>query len=113
MPHVLVQGMDFARWHTDDFEREIDRLNAIPARARLELAILSRSTGGLKVRAQASSDREADLFVGTQTPLEWQGPLPLGQHEIQVPAEGAVVAFIQERRTGEVLQALRLGVCSP
>ena len=113
MPHVLVQGMDFARWHTDDFEREIARLNAIPARAGLELEILSRDAGALKVRARAWSDREADLFVGTQAPLEWQGPLALGQHEIGVPVEGAVVAFVQDRRTGEVLQALRLGLCSP
>lgn len=113
MPHVLVQGMDFARWHADDFEREVARLNAIPARARIELEILSRNPGGVQVRARASSSRQADLFVGTQGPLEWQGPLALGRHEIEVPLEGAVVAFVQERRTGEVLQALRLGVCFP
>ena len=113
MPYVLVQGTDFARWHTDDFEREMARLNASPARARLELQILSRNAGGLKVRARASSDLQADLFVGTQAPFEWQGPLALGQHEVRVPVEGAVVAFVQDRRTGEVLQALRLGLCFP
>jgi hypothetical protein len=113
MPHVLVQGMDFARWHTDDFGREIARLNATPARAWLELEILSRGAGALKVRARASSDLQADLFVGTQTPRDWQGPLALGQHEIEVPHEAAVVAFVQDRRTGEVLQALRLGLCFP
>ena len=113
MPHVLVQGMDFVRWRTDDFEREIARLNAIPARARLELEILSRSAVALKVRARASSALQADLFVGSQTPHDWHGPLALGQHEIELPLEGAVVAFVQDRRTGEVLQALRLGLCFP
>lgn len=113
MPHVLVQGMDFPRWHTDDFGSEVARVNAIPARARLQLEILSRNAGVLTVRAEASSDWQADLFVGTQTPVEWQGPLALGRHEIRVPLEAAVVAFVQDRRTGEVLQALRLGACSP
>lgn len=113
MPYVLLQGMDFARWHRDDFEREVARLNATPARAHLELEILSRNAGGVTVRARASSDRPADLFVGTPAPLEWQGPLTLDPHEIRVPPEAAVVAFVQDRRTGEVLQALRLGTCLP
>lgn len=108
-PHVLVQGADFHRWHSADFDREVARINALPARADLELAVVS---GRLSVRARASEASHAALFVGTDVPFEWHGPLALGEHELDLPAR-AVVAFVQDRRTGEVLQTLRLGPCSP
>jgi hypothetical protein len=57
--------------------------------------------------------------------LEWVGPIavgPQGRIEAQrtlallpnaTPADSGVVAFVQNRRSGEVLQALLLGACSP
>lgn len=108
-PHILVQGADFHRWQTDAFDREVARINAQPARANLELEVVS---GRLIVRARASPEAQAAVFVGTDGALEWHGPLVLGEHELAFPAK-AVVAFVQERRTGEVLQTVRLGQCSP
>lgn len=108
-PHVLVQGADFHRWHSPDFDREVTRISALPARADLELAVVS---GRLRVRASASEAAHAALFVGTDAPIEWHGPLALGEHQLDLPPR-AVVAFVQDRRTGEVLQTLRLGPCSP
>jgi hypothetical protein len=52
--------------------------------------------------------------------LEWQGPYALGERELELPllpkanlAESGVAAFVQNRRTAEVLQALALAVCMP
>jgi hypothetical protein len=108
-PYVLLQGADFYRWQTGDFDREVARINALPARAHLELEMVA---GRVKVRARASAEAHANVFVGTDGALEWHGPLALGEHELVLPAQ-AVVAFVQDRRTGEVLQTLRLGQCSP
>lgn len=108
-PHVLVQGSDFRRWQTADFDRELARINGSPARAHLELQVVS---GRLKVRARALSESHAAVFVGTDVGLEWLGPLALGEHELEAPPK-AVVAFVQDRRSREVLQTLRLGLCSP
>jgi hypothetical protein len=54
--------------------------------------------------------------------LEWQGPFDLGRGPRQEqrllpllpgvgPASSGVAAFVQDRRTGEVLQALKLAAC--
>ena len=55
--------------------------------------------------------------------LEWQGPLPFGPgarlaERRRLPlvpranaADSGVVAFVQSRRTGQVLQALMLPAC--
>src|SRR5260370_21661608 len=39
-PQVLVQGSDFRDWAAPAFDRAMGRINAKPARARLELEIL-------------------------------------------------------------------------
>ena len=141
-PQVVLQGSDFRRWGTSDFDLEVARINARPAGARLELEIVSRSAESLAVRVRGASARgDAALFVaayenGLQSAvhagenrgrllrhdyvaLEWRGPYGLGEHEIRLPllpkarpADSGVVAFVQDRRTAEVLQALLLGVCS-
>src|SRR2546430_7591383 len=36
-PQVLLEGMDFRSWGQPEFDRELARINAQPARARLEL----------------------------------------------------------------------------
>jgi hypothetical protein len=52
--------------------------------------------------------------------LEWQGPYALGDRELAVKllpkaksADSGVVAFVQNRSTAEVLQALLLAACLP
>ena len=52
--------------------------------------------------------------------LEWQGPYALGSRELDLPllpkakiADSGVVAFVQNRRTAQVLQALALAACAP
>ena len=51
--------------------------------------------------------------------LEWRGPYALGTQQIQLAllpkakiADSGVAAFVQNRRTGEVLQALSLAACT-
>ena len=145
-PQVLLQGADFRRWGSAHFDREVARINALPARARLELEIVSRRPDALTVRvradlAQPAAVAGAALFVasyenGLQSQvsagenrgrllrhdyvaLEWQGPYGLGERRVTLPllpkaklAHSGVVAFVQDRSTTEVLQALMLGVCS-
>src|SRR5882672_4358582 len=52
--------------------------------------------------------------------LEWRGPYALGTRQLDLAllpkakiADSGVVAFVQNRRTGEVLQALSLAACTP
>jgi hypothetical protein len=52
--------------------------------------------------------------------LEWQGPYGLGERELTVKllpkasrTDSGVAAFVQNRRTSEVLQALALAPCAP
>ena len=52
--------------------------------------------------------------------LEWRGPYGLGTREVELAllpkaqsADSGVVAFVQNRHTGEVLQALSLAACTP
>src|SRR5215510_12044549 len=43
-PQVLLQGEDFRRWHAPAFDDAVARINARPARARIELG-LARAAG--------------------------------------------------------------------
>ena len=52
--------------------------------------------------------------------LEWLGPFDPGERRVKLallpkakPADSGVVAFVQNRRTAEVLQAVTLAACSP
>jgi hypothetical protein len=52
--------------------------------------------------------------------LEWRGPYALGARQVELAllpkakiVDSGVVGFIQNRRTGEVLQALSLAACTP
>jgi hypothetical protein len=142
-PQVLLQGADFRRWGAPDFDRAVERINALPARAHLSLAILG---GGdtLRVQVEGRADEpepSAAIYVaayesglssrvtagenrGRQlahdyVALEWKGPYQLGRHEFALtllpkarPADSGVAAFVQNRGTGQVLQALMLGACA-
>lgn len=144
-PQVLLQGADFRSWGTAEFDRHVARINALPAKARLDLQIVSRSSDALRVQVLAQINQppegaDAGLYVATYesrlqsrvlagenegrvlthdyVAFEWQGPYAPGRHELRLallpkakPADSGVVAFVQNRRTGEVLQALMLATC--
>ena len=74
---------------------------------------------GLASRVSAGENR-GRLLAHDYVALEWKGPYDAGRHEIDLallpkakPADSGVAAFVQNRRTGEVLQALMLGACAP
>jgi hypothetical protein len=134
-PQVMLQGRDFRGWGTPAFDEALATVNAAPARARLGLEIVSMKPETVVVRATA------EVFDSGQLPhaalylaayenrvesrrvvLEWQGPLAFSQprlrHERELPLlpkavarNSGVVAFVQNRRTAEVLQALMLPAC--
>jgi hypothetical protein len=144
-PQVLLQGVDFRGWMGGDFERTVARINAQPARARLELdAAPSEGKLRVSVLAQAIDPKAGEgavVYVASyenrlqnrvdagensgrvlshdHVALEWQGPFPLGSRELTLPllpkarlADSGVVAFVQNPRTAEVLQALMLPACA-
>ena len=146
-PQVLLQGADFRRWDSVEFERAIARINAQPARASLELEILGVTAHALALRASAAvaepaNRTDAVLYVAAYEKglesgitagenrgrvlhhdyvvLEWRGPYAVGTREVELEllpkaerTDSGVVAFVQNRRTGEVLQALSLAACAP
>lgn len=137
-PHVLLQGREFPAWQDADIDAALTRIIISPARARLEIEIAAASSDGLTVRVDAAvldpeQPRDAVLYVAAvsrrraEAPvaLEWQGPLALGadgrlseRRRLALvpgaaPGSSGVAAFVQNRRTAEVLQALLLAACSP
>src|SRR5258706_11525610 len=65
-PQVLLQGADFRAWGEAQFDRAVERINALPARAHLSLAILGRSDDALRMQVQAQADvpdASAALYV--------------------------------------------------
>ncbi len=145
-PQVLVQGSDFRDWAAPAFDRAMGRINAKPARARLELEILRATSDALEVRVNSAildpgQGADAGLYVATyenrleshvtagensgrllrhdHVALEWQGPFAAGERQLRLPllpktkiGDSGVVAFVQNRQSAEVLQALLLGTCS-
>jgi hypothetical protein len=134
-PQVMLQGRDFRRWDTPAFEAEVAKINARPARAHLELEIAAAGANAVSVRVRAEPGPEplhdAALYLAAyesrrgddHVVLQWEGPVPLGRAGLELQralpllpgasaASSGVVAFIQNRRTAEVLQALSLATCS-
>lgn len=151
-PQVLLQGADFRGWASGALERELARINARPAAARIALSIASGRPGAFEVEAEAEvldpvQRADAALYLATYesrlqsevragenrgrtlghdfVAFEWQGPLALGasgklrdRRALPLlakanPAHSGVVAFVQNRASGEVLQALMLPACPP
>jgi hypothetical protein len=133
-PQVLLQGRDFRDWATPAFDAAVAKINARPARARLELQIVSGEPSLLRVRTaavilDAAQAEDARLYLATyenrlesHVVLEWQGPLEFSgarlEEERRLPllpgalaADSGVAGLVQNRRTGEVLQALMLAFC--
>jgi len=145
-PQVLLQGTDFRGWAGGDFERTLARINAQPAKARLELEVEpARDAMRVRVLAQALDARAAEgavfyvasyenrlqsrvdagenqgrMLAHDHVAFEWRGPYDLGRREVVLPtlpkaryADSGIVAFVQNPRTAEVLQALMLPACAP
>lgn len=126
-PYVMLQGHEFAGWNTRRFAAALEAIHAGAPSVRLRLQIVSLSGDAIGVVADA--DARAVLYlaaygVGLESVplvLEWQGPfalysgtqlrrtLPIPRGT--APTDSGVLAFVQDRRTGEVLQALRLPAC--
>jgi hypothetical protein len=132
VPRVMLQGRDFRDWAAKAFDDEVARINAQPAKARLRLEVIGKGPSGLDVQATAELVEpagDAVLYLAAyqsgleshQVVLEWLGPVPLrdGVSERRtlplLPGASAeysgVAAFVQDRRTGAVLQALLRPPC--
>src|SRR5437763_7795753 len=110
-PQVLLQGTDFRSWSGAEFERAVARINARPARARLELEILAVLPEALELRARATipdpaQHSDAALYIAAyenrlesrvlagenrrrllthdHVALEWQGPYGLGERQLKL-----------------------------
>ena len=110
-PQVLLQGVDFRGWAGADFERSLERINAQPARARLELEVApAQDALRVRVRAEpldAKAAQGAVFYVASyenrlqtrveagenkgrtlphdHVALEWRGPYELGSRELVLP----------------------------
>ena len=149
-PQVLLQGEDFRGWHSAAFDEAVARINARPARARIELILdkgapdrfpvearaevldpSQRADSGLYlaayenklVSAVAAGENRGKTLRHDYVAFEWVGPLTfasdgrLNTRKVlpllpqAVAANSGVVAFVQNRATAEVLQALMLPAC--
>lgn len=130
-PQVMLQGRDFRGWGGKAFDQALARINAQPARASLSLTLVGPEANSLQVEAVADvvepSGRAALYLAAYRSAhhyvvLEWQGPFPVVGNRLterrKLPmlpgatsANSGVAAFVQERRSGEVLQALLRAAC--
>ena len=136
-PHVVLQGREFRPWQSREFDDAVKRINARPARALLRVETRPSAPGWSAVAARVEIEdpaqrADAALYMATflrrrqdTLVLEWQGPFAVpGDGRLQLERSLAllpgatreasgVAAFVQNRRTAEVLQAVRLPACSP
>ena len=149
-PQVLLQGLDFRRWGTKDFDAEVARVNGFAARARLELRLEAAGKTALEVAFGAqlldkSQLKDAVAYLAAYenrlvsevrsgenrgralrhdfVVRQWEGPLAFGADGALAlktslpllptakPGDSGVAAFVQNRSTGEVLQALMRPPC--
>ncbi len=133
-PQVLLQGRDFRAWGGKAFDEALAKINAQPARAKLRLAVVIAGRDALEVEAvaelvQPSTDAglylaayQSRLLTHDYVVLEWHGPFAFAGKTLTerrkvpllpgaAPANSGVAAFVQDRRTGEVLQALLRSTC--
>jgi hypothetical protein len=133
-PQVMLQGRDFRGWGSPAFDEALTKINAQPARARLDLEIVSARANVLSVRATADildtkQAEDAGLYLAayenrlqSRVVLEWLGPWALSRGRLAqervlpllpgaLAADSGVAGFVQNRRTAEVLQALMLPFC--
>lgn len=89
------------------------------ALARQAVLYVAAYENRLESRVAAGENRDR-VLRHDYVALEWQGAYGLGERELSLPllpkgsaADSGVVAFVQNRGTGEVLQTVSLGACSP
>ena len=136
-PHVVLQGREIRRWRSREFDDAVEGINARPARALLKVETRPSAPGSLAVAVRAeildpAQRAEAALYMAAfqrrrhdYVVLEWQGPFAVQADGRRVeqrrlallpgaaPEASGVAAFVQNRRTAEVLQAVLLPACSP
>lgn len=131
-PRVLLQGAEVSGWDDAEFDAAVARIIAMPPRAQIALTLMHGAEEGVRVQVEAQGpaglpERALAVFVAAyeagsdrNLALEWKGPYPLARRELTVGllpgsrwAASGVAAFVQNRRTGEVLQSLMLGPCAP
>ena len=136
-PHVIMQGHDFRGWASAAFGEALAGINDVPAKAGIALRILALGNERIDMEAMAElldaeqkddavlylAAYEAKPGIDVNVVLEWQGPFafaPAAQIRLRrelnllprgVPANSGVAAFVQNRRTATVLQALMLPAC--
>ena len=148
-PQVLLQGRDFRHWAAGAFDREVAKINAQPAKARISLLLERPRPGAFEVEAAVElldvrQRADAALYLGAYenklvsevkagenrgrtlphdyVVLQWVGPIEFKDAKLTerrrlallpkaVSEHSGVVAFVQNRASGEVLQALMLPAC--
>ena len=148
-PQVLLQGRDFSQWHgAGALEQAITKINARPARAKLDIAMQTlERTADIEVDARVIDPRDrADAVIAValiQSGLasdvkagenagkrlrhdrvvrQWRETIALdasgagkGKISLALPSEPgplSVVVIAENKRTGDVLQALELPACA-
>jgi hypothetical protein len=66
-----------------------------------------------------AGENSGHLLQHDHVALEWQGPYGPGERQLRLPllpkakiGDSGIVAFVQNRRTADILQTLMLGTCS-
>lgn len=138
-PQVVLAGRDYRRWSSSGrFADDVRAVNARPARAEIALAFNAGTVTAKAAVIDARQSADAALFVAVfESGLnnivtagenhgvtlthdfvvrEWLGPFALDgatpvqvSHPVTVTHPSGVAAFVQNRRTGEVLQATMCG----
>jgi hypothetical protein len=147
-PQVMLNGRDYRGWRNPGhFERDVDDINRLPARADIRLAMRQPGPDAIELASSAQAKiagnhalyvalYENDLTTAVRAGenggatlhhdhvvREWLGPYPMSgkaamswQQQIRLKKEWktkdlGVAAFVQNRATGEVLQAVSLKLC--
>lgn len=138
-PQVMLGGRDYRGWSSSGrFAQDVRAVNERPARAQIALAFQAGTVTARAAVTDAQQSADAALFVavfenGLSNAVtagenhgvtlthdfvvrEWLGPFALdGANPVQISRPIAltkpsgVAAFVQNRRTGEVLQAAMCG----
>jgi hypothetical protein len=138
-PQVVLGGRDYRDWTSSrQFTADVRALNDRPARAQIALALKSGSVAATASLANGDQGRDTALFVAVYenglsnrvsagenhgatlthdyVVREWFGPFAFeGGKPVEVSrpiaasTPSGVAAFVQNRRTGEVLQATMCG----
>jgi hypothetical protein len=133
-PHVVLQGREFQDWNSASFDQAVARIHARPAQAHLALEIraLARESVEVSVAAELydpAVKADAALYLAAvdtggarRLILQWLGPFAFSEPRLRLervlpvlpkadPIDSGVAAFVQDRGTSEVLQALMLPAC--